>query len=148
MKRHLLAFACACTSVGIRPHASSLRRRRGSHRQALPEFLYAINGFKSDGKFRTPCSVAVDQSGNLVYVCDMEDKLVCAFSLQGSAKFRIGEKGELDDPVAVAVDRHGNLYVTERRARKIKVFDRRYNLASVIDLGSRWTNRPKSSRAG
>jgi tripartite motif-containing protein 71 len=65
-------------------------------------------------------------------VCDTEDKTVSAFSLQGVGKFKIGE---LDDPVGVAVDKQGNLYISERRTSKIKVFDTRNKLAAEIDLG-------------
>ena len=95
---------------------------------------YVVNGFKPDVKFRTPTSLAVDQANNLVYVCDSEDKKISAFSLQGVGKFRIGEKGELDDPLGVAVDRRGKLYVSERRLRKIRVFDTGNRLEAEIDL--------------
>ncbi|MDO8588563.1 MAG: NHL repeat-containing protein [Armatimonadota bacterium] len=100
----------------------------------LAKFAYTVNGFKADMRFRAPTSLAVDQNSNLVYVCDLEDRVISAFSLQGSAKFRIGGKGELEDPVAIAVDRNGNLYVSERRARKIKIFDSRNNPFGEIDL--------------
>jgi DNA-binding beta-propeller fold protein YncE len=110
-------------------------------------FLYAANGYKPDMKFRAPVSLAVDQDNSLVYVCDNEDKVVLAFSLQGVGKFRIGDKGELDDPIAVCVDRQGNLYVSERRQRKIKVFDKRNTLAEEIDLGAvDATSKPQPGR--
>lgn len=108
----------------------------GGGTDVFVRFQYVLNGFKSDIRFQAPTSLAVDQANNLVYVCDSEDKKISAFSLQGAGKFRIGENGELDDPVGVAVDRQGNLYVSERKLRKIRVFDRLGKMATEIDLGN------------
>ena len=119
----LLAAVCSA-SAGPVPTDST----------GFAKFLYVVNGPRTGTRFRSPSSLAVDQANNLVYVCDSEDRVVYAFSLQGALRFTIGQKAELDDPVAVAVDRTGNLYVSERKTRKVKVFDTQNKLSDVIDL--------------
>lgn len=97
-------------------------------------FLFAVNGFQSGDKFVKVVDLAVDEAHNLVFVCDVGNDTVDAFSRQGIAKFQIGKAEMIDAPTAVAVDKSGFLYVAEEKNSKIKVLDRQNKLVRMIDV--------------
>ena len=97
-------------------------------------FLFAVNGFRGGTKFNKVVDLAVDDSHNLVFVCDSGDGKIYAFNRQGIPKFEIGKAEMIDSPVAIAVDHVGNLYVAEQKNYKIKVLNRENKLIRVIDV--------------
>jgi tripartite motif-containing protein 71 len=79
---------------------------------------------------KSPSGIAVD-SGNAIYVCDRERNVVLIFLPSGD-HFRtiVGGPGRrFHQPVAIAVDGEGNLFVLDEGGQRIQKFDGRGRFA-------------------
>ncbi|MHB0935677.1 MAG: NHL repeat-containing protein [Armatimonadota bacterium] len=92
---------------------------------------YSVNGFHPDARFREPAAVALDEHAGLIYVADRESGVVSAFSLQGVAKFRYDAEDGVKNPVGLAVDRDGNVFIAEDEGGPIKIIDARRQVATL-----------------
>jgi DNA-binding beta-propeller fold protein YncE len=96
-----------------------------------PDVLQEWNGFDSrHPEFRQPTLIAVDPSGS-VYLLDQDLYLVRQFSPEGVFLKTLELPGEerasfmiaMDGPTGCAVDRNGNLYVTDMYKHRVVKFD-------------------------
>lgn len=69
-----------------------------------------------------PWGLTVDLNGHII-ICDQEEGVV-VFSNQGQflRRFGRGPVDYLESPLTPALDKHGNLYVSEYSGHSIKVF--------------------------
>jgi DNA-binding beta-propeller fold protein YncE len=78
----------------------------------------------ADGRpFRTPSSVVCDPMTDEILIVDTDAGQVAIFDRHGEMTGLLGKRGELRFPVGVAVGPKGTVYVSERGASAIKVFD-------------------------
>jgi len=94
------------------------------------------------GTFKRPVAVAVDPPRKRVYVADTKLQEIKAFDYDSKLLWTIG-KGKrspdddgFNDPVALAVDRNGNLYVADKFNRYIKVFSQEGKFIKKIGYGA------------
>ncbi|MEW6218300.1 MAG: NHL repeat-containing protein [Thermodesulfobacteriota bacterium] len=59
-----------------------------------------------------------------VWALDQRNRALVVFGADGSVSRKIGLKGDLEFPVSFDVDEHGLIYVLDRHAGAIRVFDR------------------------
>lgn len=99
--------------------------------QADFRFYFAVKGYDANSWFGDPTALAIDERGGLIYVADQKAGAVDAFSLQGVAKFQYGSKNGLKAPVGLAVDRNGNVYVTENDGGPIKIINSKGDVSTL-----------------
>jgi DNA-binding beta-propeller fold protein YncE len=85
------------------------------------------NTGSEDGQFVKPFGVAVDSSGNNVYVADTSNNRIQKFDSNGTFITKWGNTGSEDGqfvfPLGVAVDSSGNnVYVADTSNNRIQVF--------------------------
>ncbi len=84
------------------------------------------SGGSGNGQFSNPMGVAVDSSGN-VYVVDQLNHRIQKFDGSGEFITKWGswgsEDGQFSDPRGVAVDPFGNVYVADMNNNRIQKFD-------------------------
>lgn len=81
-----------------------------------------------DGELENPSGIAIDPSGERLYVADASKHHVVAYSTETGAIVRtIGRRGEAEGefnfPTNIAVDRRGWLYVADTLNFRIQMFD-------------------------
>jgi DNA-binding beta-propeller fold protein YncE len=76
-------------------------------------------------RLKAPRGICYDAQAREVYVCDTGNSLVAVFDHEGRPTFAFGYGGEMVDPVGVAVDGQGRVYVIEGRPRTLTVFTHR-----------------------
>jgi sugar lactone lactonase YvrE len=96
-----------------------------------------IGELDANSRFYGPRGVAIGPDGN-VYVTDTGNKRVLIFDKEGSylrqiesglteakidANYPFNAPGELNEPVGIAVDAEGNVYVADTNNRRIQKFD-------------------------
>ena len=86
-------------------------------------FCFRVNGFDQDTVFGEPSGVALDERAGLIYLADSKFGRVYALTLQGVPKTEYGPGKGLEAPIGLAVDKQGNLYVSESSGGPIKVID-------------------------
>jgi sugar lactone lactonase YvrE len=96
-------------------------------------FYFGVNGYEANGRFGEPTALALDERNSLIYVADQAAGVIDAFSLQGIPKFQYGSKSGLKAPVGVAVDRLGNVFVSENDGGAIKVIGPKGDI-SVVEI--------------
>ncbi|MFQ5695753.1 MAG: 6-bladed beta-propeller [Terriglobia bacterium] len=127
-------------------------------------FAHSITCFDTKGKVRAqfghdelqrPGGIAIDRKRHRLYVADAKANRVAVFDTETFAFRRylgapstpgLQEPGRFAAPTNVAVDRRGNLYVTDTWNHRVQVFDRRGRfLRAVGSHGTRPGNfvRPK-----
>jgi sugar lactone lactonase YvrE len=81
-----------------------------------PAFGYVDGGTALDAKFQTPAGVALDPSGNLLFVADRDNNVVRKLNLSANntATFALAWTNKISQPVGVAVDGATNVYVLNR----------------------------------
>ena len=109
-------------------------------------FYYSVNGYERDAWFGEPAALALDERSNLLYVADRKDGTIDAFSIQGIAKFRYGAKEKLGPPLAVAVDKKGNIYVAENIGGPIKIIDSKRQITTLQLEAAEGDDTPKPGR--
>jgi sugar lactone lactonase YvrE len=123
----------------LRFNAAASKANGGSADGVLGQPNFASTGFGTTAAtFFTPQAVAVDPSGNL-FVADGSNHRVLRFNaasskanganadgVLGQADFTTNTKGtaanKLDNPISLAVDKNGNLYVGQRGNCRISIF--------------------------
>jgi sugar lactone lactonase YvrE len=73
-------------------------------------------------QFHTPTAVAVDATGNLLYIADRDNNAVRVLNINGKTTFTFATSG-LSQPVGVALDSAGNVYVLSRGNGRVIEFD-------------------------
>ena len=84
---------------------------------------------KDNGQFDCPAGIAVDSSGNFVYVVDTYNHRIQKFDSNGKFITKWGSKGigdgQFRNPEDIAVDSSGNfVYVTNQDDHRIQKFGR------------------------
>lgn len=87
------------------------------------QFSFRVNGFDQDSVFGELSALALDESNGLFYVADTKFARVYGFTLQGVPKLEYGLDKGLESPVGLAVDKQGNLYVSEKSGGPIKMIN-------------------------
>lgn len=80
-----------------------------------------VNGYEADTNFVEPSSLALDNRSGTMFIADTKDGTISAFSLLGVPKTQYGIHEKLKNPLALAVDKQGNLYVAEIDGGPIKI---------------------------
>ena len=94
-------------------------------------FYFGVNGYQPDTWFGEPTALALDNRAGLMYVADTKAGSVDAFSLQGVPKFQYGSKNDLKSPIGLAVDKAGNVYVSENEGGPVKIVDSRGEITTL-----------------
>jgi len=108
-------------------------------------------GIKGEG-LNKPYSIAVFQGR--IFVADSVEAVIRVFDVPNGRHFKIGadEPGKLSKPLGIDVDRRGNLYVADTRAKAVLIYDkdgkylRRIGHASWFDRLANVTVDPKGDR--
>lgn len=97
----------------------------------------SVNGQNRDAGFYGPRGVAIGPDGNL-YVTDTGNKRVMVFDTSGKfvrkidsgltkekidSQYPFNQPGEMNEPIGIAVDKSGNVYVADTNNRRIQKFD-------------------------
>lgn len=85
------------------------------------EYCFSISGYQPDRYFDSPSALTVDERCGLVYVADAKQGSVSAFTLQGLPRLRYDSAQGLKSPLGVAVNRAGDLYVSDAGGGPLKV---------------------------
>lgn len=90
--------------------------------QTTADFAYQfrVNGFGPDSAFVEPSALLLDEHAGSMYVADSKAGEINVFNLQGMPKQRYGSSDGLKAPVGLALDKTGNLLVSEDEAGPIK----------------------------
>jgi DNA-binding beta-propeller fold protein YncE len=100
---------------------------------ASGRFLSSFRGEQSGwARLSRPAGAACVSTDGSVYVCDPGQRRVVVFDNAGIPQRSFGE-GELNEPVAVALDGREQAYVADTKARAIGVFDTSGRLVGRID---------------
>lgn len=83
-------------------------------------FSFSVNGYEPDGWFAGPSSLVLNERSSIMYIADTKAGYVDVFSLQGSPKSQLSDAKA---PFGLAVDKDGNLYISENEAAPIKVIN-------------------------
>ena len=110
-------------------------------------FYFGVNGYEPASRFGEPADVAVDERKGLIYVADVKAGVIDAFSVQGIPKFQYGAKNGIKAPVGLAVDRTGNLYVSENDGGPIKVINAKGEV-TTIELPAEPESGKETPKAG
>lgn len=110
---------------------------------AAPDFnfYFSVRGYEADSWFGEPTALALDDRSGLIYVADRPRGVVDAFSIQGIPKFQYTSENNLKSPLGLAVDRHGDVCVSENAGSPIKIIDSKGN-TGTIDLPSDEDQKP------
>jgi DNA-binding beta-propeller fold protein YncE len=93
-----------------------------------------------------PYSIAVDPAGTHVYIADLQrvhaldlatatDKIVAGNGKKGRPmEGALATESPLVDPRAVAVDKHGNVYILERGGHALRVVDPAGHIRTVVNV--------------
>ncbi|MDX8384013.1 MAG: tetratricopeptide repeat protein, partial [Ghiorsea sp.] len=95
------------------------------------KFEFASSGSRA-GELADASGLALTKSA--VFIADTGNARVQKFSRNGLFQKVIGKKGELKEPVAVAVDQRGNIYVADKELGKVLVYSPKGSL--VTSLGA------------
>ena len=96
-------------------------------------FCFSVSGYEQETWFEEPSALALDERAGLMYVADAKADSVAVFSLQGVPKSQSASKGAVKAPIGLAVDREGNLYVSENEGGPIKIINPKGEV-SALDL--------------
>lgn len=81
---------------------------------------------------RRPMGLACDNHDGSIFVCDPGDRRVLVFDNSGAPVRSFGES-DLREPVAVAIDDHGQVYVADPTVQAVMIFTREGHLIGRID---------------
>jgi len=93
-------------------------------------FCFSVSGYEQETWLAEPSALALDERAGLVYVADTRAGDVAVFSLQGAPK---SQPGKVKAPVGLAVDKGGNLYVSESEGGPIKILNPKGE-ASILEI--------------
>ncbi|HWO56057.1 MAG TPA: NHL repeat-containing protein [bacterium] len=101
---------------------------------ASGRFLAAFSGGEEVGwgELLQPMGMAVSHDGTELYVCDPGKRQVMVFDPAGTPLRAFGGT-DLQEPVAVAVNRRGQVFVADRKAAALLVFSDQGRLLDTID---------------
>src|SRR5207244_3716721 len=86
----------------------------GGPSQGHPGFSGYVDGTtSSQAKFHTPIGLALDSSGNFLFVADRDNNAIRVLNLSADQTTTF-TTDSIDQPVGVAVDSSGNVYVLNR----------------------------------
>ncbi len=104
----------AANSVSAQPAVETLG---GGPSQSSPPYWGFMNGdTKVSAQFHSPWGLATDSTGNLLFVADRDNNVVRKLNLPGNltSTFASSSTNKLNQPVGVAVDGAGSVYVLNR----------------------------------
>ena len=92
--------------------------------ESLQDLLTGKSSGSSQDRFRKPYAVVVHKGR--IFVSEPRSKVIRVFDVPEGRYFTIGDKdpGGLSQPLGIDVDRAGNLYVADAKAKAIMVYDR------------------------
>jgi len=117
-------MALGCTPVLTQVLVPSERDRNFDH-------CFSVNSYEYDTLMTEPVSIAIDTRAGCIYVADAKADQILTLSLQGIPRKAIGS-GNVKSPIGLAVDKAGNLYITERDSIDIKIIDSKGEVSSLI----------------
>jgi uncharacterized protein (TIGR03437 family) len=118
--------------------------------------FYGDGGPANAAGFNAPTDVAVDSGGNL-YIADSKNQRIRKINAQGTISTvagngRVGDSGDggpaisasLNNPVAVAVDAIGNIYIADQSNNRIRKVNPQ-GIINTVDFGqySSYSERPQ-----
>ena len=80
-------------------------------------FLYHLSDFNGPIIYNWP-NISVDANRKEIYVVDASERDVTVFNDQGMEVYRFGDEGNLGRPVAVSLDKDGNILVLAKNGSK------------------------------
>ena len=97
-----------------------------SQQYKRPTYAFSIYGSGKMGDLSDPLGLAVSEEQERVYVTDSANHRIAVFSLEGKLLFTFSkvDKGELKNPVYIALDSNENIYVSDTIISKVCVFDK------------------------
>jgi len=90
-----------------------------------------INGFEPETNFLEPACLAVDNRSGTMFIADSKDGSISIFSTMGVPKTQYGISEKLKNPLALAVDKQGSLYVVEFEGGPIKIIGPKNELTTL-----------------
>jgi len=108
----------------------------GSKKDAAPEIKKIVTFQDKAGErlFRSPLSIVMDESNGDLIVTSFETEEVVVLDKNGALVMRLGKQAGIISPYGVAIDRKGQIYVSEIRTGLLKVFSPGGSLVDKIDL--------------
>jgi len=96
---------------------------------------------KEEGRMNVPAALWIDQQK--IIVTDLVKSSISVFDHEGNLKLSFGgkgiEKGFLNKPHGLAVDKEGNFIVTDSNNNRVQVFDNKGNFIKI--LGEKASNK-------
>ncbi|MBD3298478.1 MAG: hypothetical protein GF341_07485 [candidate division Zixibacteria bacterium] len=83
-------------------------------------------------RLNRPAGIACDDYDGSVYVCDLGERRIVAYDNTGALLRTFGQ-ADLREPVAVAIDRSGHVFVADYSRRAILVYSREGEYLGLID---------------
>lgn len=98
--------------------------------------LFSIEGFSPNDPFVTPTCLHYDENDEHIYIADAGRGEVGIFEKDGFLIKKIGKHEGLVEPVGIAVDKYGNVYISDRVSGRVVAFDFLGKPAVEYDLAS------------
>lgn len=120
--------AIAITALGCTPVLAQILIP--SERDRNFDWYFSVNGYEYDTRMTEPVSIAIDTRVGRIYVADAKADQILALSVQGIPQEAVG-RGKVKSPIGLAVDKVGNVYVSESDGGQIKVINSKGEVSSL-----------------
>ena len=134
-----IVFVVLAGVFGTELHSTAALAPASTHGDLRP--AYVLIGYAPADRFSNPRGVALDERNRILYVADTGKGRVVGFSLQGLPKFTLTIDG-ISAPYDLAVDDHGQLYISDKETPTLRVVDAQGKTVGSIDLSSAGTTAP------
>lgn len=105
-----------------------------------------VTGFEQDTWFGDPSAIALDDRAGVVYIADAKLHRLASLTLDGVPKPSGQEKADIESPVGLAVDRDGNLFISENDGVAIKFVNAKGEVATFEIPAGEGDQPPKPGR--